>query len=201
MPTYAGDRGGLRGYAGDWHPAHVWIQYGTQGWVRVNGLEVVAFAHTTLDEGRRILDTLIIDANPWAPGVTSAVLRAFPTARLEAMVNTPESLRLLAERDDRDPKKDPIHSAIHDLDSKDFYPIDTPYALEEVPRLARPDGTDPDGFYRQVAEAYNAALRDSMKPAAVLAELAGVPVPTVHRWILEARRRGFLPPARKGRAG
>ncbi len=39
------------------------------------------------------------------------------------------------------------------------------------------------------------------KVAVVLAKEADVPVGTVHRWILEARRRGFLPPARQGRAG
>jgi hypothetical protein len=35
----------------------------------------------------------------------------------------------------------------------------------------------------------------------VLAEESDVPVGTVHRWILEARRRGFLPSARQGRVG
>ena len=28
-----------------------------------------------------------------------------------------------------------------------------------------------------------------------------VPVTTAHRWVKEARRRGFLPPGRKGRRG
>jgi len=67
--------------------------------------------------------------------------------------------------------------------------------------LTRPDGTDPDGFSRQVAAAYaDAALRTSA-PAKRLADEAGVPVTTVHRWVREARQRGHLPPARKGRAG
>jgi len=34
-----------------------------------------------------------------------------------------------------------------------------------------------------------------------LAEANGVPVSTVHRWVKEARRRGFLPPGRPGRSG
>jgi len=70
-----------------------------------------------------------------------------------------------------------------------------------VPRLSRPDGSDPDAFYRGVAEAYNAAVARTDKPAKLLANQADVPVPTVHRWIAEARRRGFLPPARRGKAG
>jgi hypothetical protein len=67
--------------------------------------------------------------------------------------------------------------------------------------LARPDGSNPDAFYKQVAEAYRDVLPTTNKVAKVLAEEANVPVGTVHRWILEARRRGFLPSARQGRAG
>lgn len=67
--------------------------------------------------------------------------------------------------------------------------------------LTRPNGTDPDGFARRVAEAYNNAILTTSKPARLLAEEAGVPVPTVHRWIAEARRRGHLSPGRKGVAG
>ena len=67
--------------------------------------------------------------------------------------------------------------------------------------LPRPDGSDPATFYRSVADAYNATVLHSSHPARLMAEQAQVPVGTVHRWIAEARRRGFLPPARKGRAG
>jgi hypothetical protein len=67
--------------------------------------------------------------------------------------------------------------------------------------LARPDGSNPDAFYRHVAEAYRDVLQTTNKVAKVLAEEANVPVGTVHRWIMEARRRGFLPAARQGRAG
>lgn len=67
-------------------------------------------------------------------------------------------------------------------------------------QLARPDGTDPGGFSQRVAAAYRAAAAKTHRPAAVLAEQAGVPVTTVHRWILDARRRGHLPPTRKGSA-
>lgn len=67
--------------------------------------------------------------------------------------------------------------------------------------LRRPDGTNPQEFYRRVAAAYSEAVLATSKPAKVMAEEAGVPVGTVHRWIREARRRGYLPPARRGRAG
>jgi hypothetical protein len=52
-----------------------------------------------------------------------------------------------------------------------------------------------------VAEAYRDVVQDHRNVAVVLAKEADVPVGTVHRWIVEARRRGFLPAARVGRAG
>lgn len=68
-------------------------------------------------------------------------------------------------------------------------------------QLTRPDGTDPDAFYELVAQAYREALTTTSAPALAMAEEAGVPVGTAHRWIREARRRSFLPPARRGRVG
>jgi hypothetical protein len=76
--------------------------------------------------------------------------------------------------------------------------VEEPAAAEP---LTRPDRTDPEGFSRRVAAAYREVATTSHRPAAILALQAGVPVATVHRWIREARQRGFLPPARKGRAG
>jgi hypothetical protein len=67
--------------------------------------------------------------------------------------------------------------------------------------LARPDGRDPDGFYARVADAYREYAPHTRAAAAAIAREADVPVTTVHRWIGEARRRGFLPPGRKGKAG
>lgn len=71
------------------------------------------------------------------------------------------------------------------------------------PRLVRPNGTDPRGFSRRVAEAYTEAVRRKDRaPAKALAAEAGVPVTTVHRWIRDARRAGFLGPAiKRGAAG
>ncbi|MGH3887913.1 MAG: hypothetical protein ACRDSZ_15355 [Pseudonocardiaceae bacterium] len=68
-------------------------------------------------------------------------------------------------------------------------------------RLTRPGGQDPDNFYRLVAHLYRDHAASTRAPAKELAAEAGVPVTTAHRWIREARRRGFLPPARKGKVG
>lgn len=67
-------------------------------------------------------------------------------------------------------------------------------------RLTRPDGSDPDAFYRAVAEAYREYLTTTKAPATAIAEEADVPVGTVYRWVREARRRGHLPPGERGRA-
>ena len=84
-------------------------------------------------------------------------------------------------------------------------PVAGPAPHQGAPRerapLRRPTGADPDGFYQQVAEAYQAFVGETSRQAKAMAEGAEVPVTTVHRWIHEARRRGYLPPARKGRAG
>jgi len=161
----------------------------------------VIYAHTVEREGRRVITTLVIHADPWPHGVTAASLKALPLGWIEAVVNSPTALKELAERDTGDPKADPVHMAFHDMD-KTFLFTDLPHIKAEAPRLTRPDGTDPETFYRRVAEAYTAAVaKGTRKVAPTLAAEAGVPVPTVHRWIAEARRRGFLPPARKGRAG
>ncbi|TDD35265.1 hypothetical protein E1287_14235 [Actinomadura sp. KC06] len=68
-------------------------------------------------------------------------------------------------------------------------------------KLQRPTGQDPDRFYKQVAAAYADQAAVTRSPAKALAEEAGVPVTTVHRWVREARRRGFLPAGEKGKAG
>jgi hypothetical protein len=54
----------------------------------------------------------------------------------------------------------------------------------------------PDGFYGKVAAAYQRAVTEQQAPAQTIADVNDVPVTTVHRWTREARRRGFLQPAR-----
>ena len=69
------------------------------------------------------------------------------------------------------------------------------------PKLTRPDGTDPDGFYARVAVAYVEYAPQTRAPAVAIASEAEVPVATARSWVRESRRRGKLPPGRKGKAG
>lgn len=71
--------------------------------------------------------------------------------------------------------------------------------LLEAPRKPRlklkvPKGYGrPDSFYRDVADRYAYLTTVSNRPANELAEANEVPVTTVHGWVKEARKRGFLP--------
>jgi hypothetical protein len=67
--------------------------------------------------------------------------------------------------------------------------------------LTRPDGSNPDAFYARVADAYREHALRSRAPSVGIATEAGVPVATARSWVREARRRGHLPPGKKGKAG
>ncbi len=60
----------------------------------------------------------------------------------------------------------------------------------------------PDSFFEAVAFEYRRAIASGKPPAPTISIKTGRPVPTVHGWVREARRRGFLPSAKgKGMAG
>lgn len=148
---------------------------------------------------------LIIDGE-----LDSQTLRKIPMARIEATATMAATTKFIDES---------LRQQQPDLLDEEFERMEVvldvyfshPRQKQERPSsgaaghrrepLTRPDGTDPEGFSRRVAEAYVEAASATRAPATVLAEEAGVPVTTVHRWVREARQRGHLPPARKGRAG
>lgn len=77
------------------------------------------------------------------------------------------------------------------------------YPAGKFPRVSKPpEGKLTDEFLRDVADAYLWLTKARYaRPAPAIADMAQVPVRTVHRWIYEARKREILPPARAGRAG
>jgi hypothetical protein len=168
-------------------------------WTRVLGgttdsLMVYAqlFAENEGDRGQIVA----LDVN--GRNLTTDRLRSIPVAHIETLANTNPEFHPHINGQPQNPMSQ-LHSAFR----QQANPQLIAKARRRKPRkpLSRPDGSNPDAFYRQVAEAYRDAVKDTNKVAKVLAEESGVPVGTVHRWILEARRRGFLPPARQGRAG
>lgn len=181
------------------------------------------------EDSPRLLVKLALREGRWAPqrlivdgGVLDArTLRAIPWGRIEAEANrypadseflnkgtaynaSPEEIASLTERGEV------FHEEFGQIDGAlDRYLAETQEKIKRggVRRktrrepLARPDGSDPEAFSQRVAEAYNDVVSATSAPAKKLAEEAGVPVSAVHRWVREARRRGYLPPARQGRAG
>ncbi|WP_089310347.1 hypothetical protein [Actinomadura mexicana] len=155
---------------------------------------------TERTDGRRVINRLYVAGGE----LDLKALRAIPLDRLEMAINQRPDWPLETAPGPNETGEQHRLTAVGDellLADGDKVPPVQGGVKGERPRLQRPDGSDPDAFYALVAEAYREAL-DESAPAQVLAEEAGVPVPTVHRWVREARRRGVLPPAKKrGRAG
>lgn len=70
--------------------------------------------------------------------------------------------------------------------------------IRDLPKLAR-GGYAPEEFAELVARHYKAWAAIVPHPVAAMAADAGVKPPTVHGWVREARLRGFLPPASRGK--
>ncbi|MBB6343786.1 CBS domain-containing protein [Nonomuraea muscovyensis] len=72
--------------------------------------------------------------------------------------------------------------------------------VDKLPPLQRTPDMSPEEFSRLVARHYLTWARGVPHPAAAMAADAGAKLPTVHTWIREARLRGFLPPAKRGKS-
>lgn len=67
--------------------------------------------------------------------------------------------------------------------------------------LKRALGMPPEEFSALVAEHYLHHAARSANPVQLMVQSCGVSAPTVHGWVREARLRGLLPPASRGKAG
>ena len=159
-----------------------------------------ALARAALDDdGRAVITDLYLHG----PALRAETLRGISISRLEARLTQQAARDPETRASLRGPQDDSL--TVGELLKEAARVADQQRELRAagIARrpLGRPDGTDPDEFYRLVSRAYGEYATETNAPAKAIAEEAGVPVTTVHRWIREARRRGFLPPARKGRAG
>lgn len=161
-------------------------------WIPVVSGEAKILAQVVEVEGRWTITGLLVTADhidsrilkSIAPAVTgvSGGLNAIPELQDYARNNFPEQVATLNEA---------IASAIAELEP--------PPAVKTRRRspLTRPDGKDPDQFYRRVAQAYGDAEAQRRSPAVAIAAEAGVPLATARGWIRESRRRGSLAPGRR----
>ena len=134
---------------------------------------------------------------------TSELLRSIPVGRIEAAANAQ-----LTAVDDVVSPAPPRHRRPPARARPDGGEVGGDQGWEQPPSPA-PGGAAassrsrgrPDRFYADIAEAYQQLAQTSRRPAGDLAARHDVPLTTAHRWIKEARRRGFLAPGRPGKAG
>jgi hypothetical protein len=147
--------------------------------------------------GRLVVSGLRIDGAP-----SAELLRAIPVGRIEAAANAQLSVinDVIVTNVPANSRPRPLIAP--DSGDDGWETTDPAQATERADRadLARTRGR-PDVFYRQVADVYLDLAQDSHRPASEIADTHGVPVSTAHRWVREARRRGFLPPGRPGKTG
>lgn len=199
--------------------ADVWtVDYRPGGWARARNAALTVYLRLGSDEGSRPRLRICMAMVSTDEPLTEAMLRSVPVAEVEmhlalfSGVTDPEIDRALAEL------SKPV-----DIDGfapealERYFDQTEPLAVRGVIpgrttvngtplgdrfKLAKPaDGRLTDEFLRNLAGIYLATVEAREAPAPVLADAAGVSVRTVHGWVAEARRRGFLPPATRGKAG
>jgi hypothetical protein len=190
------DPGEVKDPTGSWTSATLPI--GRGGWIAFANDDVPDWVYARVqenDHGRLAITELYLARER----VDSATLRALPLGRIEALANSsPLAEEIRAKLNDAPrPGVEPLSPEPRERWESREIISPTPHLLH----LAVPKGTKPDRFYKEAAELYAELATQSRRPAADLAERSGVSVASVHRWIAEARRRGYLPPAERGRRG
>ncbi|GAB3844328.1 hypothetical protein GCM10027610_058600 [Dactylosporangium cerinum] len=140
--------------------------------------------------GRWVLDGLLVDGAP-----TAALLRAIPVGRIEAAANAQAA-------DSSLPRQETVAGQESLAGDPGTQSTDRRRrSARSLPPGVRRIRGRPDTFYQHVAAVYRGLAQQSTHPVADLAASHDIPMTTAHRWIKEARRRGFLPPGRPGTSG
>lgn len=118
--------------------------------------------------------------------VASPILRELPTSKIEAAINRRQFAVTGATRFQNGKMTLPSGRTLDSLDV--------------MRPLGDPKRT-PD-FYELVALQHTRLTDDGdPNPTATLARISNVPLSTAQGWVARARRKGLLPPGRRGRAG
>jgi hypothetical protein len=132
-------------------------------------------------------------------GVAARVLRDIPLTRIEAGVNQPTYREKLLPRLPGPGAVMVPFTWDKPEDSGWWFAVPHPWASPKI-KVEVPEGRGrPDEFYKAVAAAFAYLATVSQRPAAEMAEANDVPVSTIHGWVKEARRRGFLPAGERKR--
>jgi hypothetical protein len=147
--------------------------------------------------GRLVLTGLRIEGTP-----SAELLRAIPVGRIEAAANAQLAVvdAPVGTRPVFNTRARPVVAPV--AEDVGWEMVEPALAIARAaPSAATRMRGRPDVFYRDVADVYLTYAQASARPACDLADQHGVPVSTAHRWVKEARRRGFLPPGRPGKSG
>jgi hypothetical protein len=159
---------------------------GKGGWTKVAWPGGTGYVRFTLNPDRktwRIAELHLDDP-------TDEALRGFNRVRIENAANAhwPVVLGLAMGRRQKPPAN---------LES--MFRGKKPEPLDRL-MLKRPKGKQLDAnFFKQVAIAYKGAVAEGHNPRQTLARDSGAAPDTVARWVGEARRLGYLPPAEPGK--
>lgn len=172
---------------GSWH-----------SFLTVDGLGVAV--KLTEKDGQFVVTDVYLEAARISP----EMLRSVPLSRLEAKANVGggvlEKMRISNAKENEEPTISEFRSGF--ATGRSAAGLDRHRVLRsDRPRLTRPTGSDTEAFYKLVADAYREYVAVTRSAVAEIAKEAEVPVGTAHRWVKEARRRNFLPPGQRGRAG
>lgn len=151
------------------------------------------------EDGRFEVVELYLDPEPRP--VSTEDLRRVPIGRIEAWANSARGRANIEQN--ATGQAISIVAYAEEIRRLSEAPLEKPPSRR--PSAALVLGNTPndrgDKFYQQVAHVYLGLVEHGVAPAPLIAMTNDVPVTTARRWIKEARRRGFLGPGRKGKAG
>jgi hypothetical protein len=158
------------------------------GWLHADwgdGKAWVRFGKDKRDRLTRITEIRVLDPTPDS-------LRRVPLRRIHAAVTMRGAglVQLaLAIGLDKEPPAD-----VFTTTPEESLTLDKRYRLER-PAGKRLD----DEFYKNVAHAYQSAVAVGLNPRQAIVEDTGSADATVANWVMQARKRGHLPPAKPGK--
>jgi hypothetical protein len=165
---------------------------GPGGWVYVDWGNGRAWIRFGLDEHNKLTHVTEVHV---ADEPTTEKLRQIPLGRIGAAVSANAAVQLPLAIG----RKEKLPPDFLSAPPKNFGELVEKHKPRY--RLKRPASRRlDDGFFENVARAYRDALSRGLKPRQALAADTGAARDTVAGWILQSRRRGYLPPAPPGKA-
>ncbi len=190
-------------------PGGQFLGIGRDGWVfvylgeRAPDVRVMVMPEGSPGKSRLVIHALWVraSAGPQSPASLAPTdIRDLVLGKIESMLNTPGYAGAVLGSLRR--SSGPDFSPVTDWKTAFRKAADLAVVGEEEGSLrieVPAERVHSDEFYLTVARTFARALQRSKRPAVDIANASGVPRTTVHRWLKEARRRGVLAPARRGR--